>query len=133
MLLFSILSFGIGVFLMIGSDAQKFYILENKKGLITTGFFAKTRNPNYLGEILIYASFGLVCNSTPIWIYLGVVWVAFFGSRMLVKDASLSKKKEFKEYEKNSYLILPKLFGKDLHNAVFYGSVLVSCISHWLI
>jgi steroid 5-alpha reductase family enzyme len=41
---------------MMGSDYQKTMTLSKKKGkinviigLISTGFFARTRNPNYLG------------------------------------------------------------------------------------
>ncbi len=43
-----------GVFLHYSSDAQKYYTLKYHSGLITEGFFARCRNPNYLGEILIY-------------------------------------------------------------------------------
>ena len=46
----------LGIFLHYGSDAQKYYTLKYKTGLITEGFFASSRNPNYLGEILIYVS-----------------------------------------------------------------------------
>lgn len=47
----------IGIFLHYVSDAQKYYTLKLQKGLITEGLFRRTRNPNYLGEILIYASY----------------------------------------------------------------------------
>ncbi len=32
-------------------------MLKVRRGLITDGFFARTRNPNYLGEMMIYGSF----------------------------------------------------------------------------
>lgn len=44
-----------GVLLHFGSDAQKFFTLKYQRGLITEGFFARNRNTNYFGEILIYA------------------------------------------------------------------------------
>jgi hypothetical protein len=44
----------LGVFLHYGSDAQKYYTLKYRSGLITEVFFARCRNPNYLGEISIY-------------------------------------------------------------------------------
>jgi len=47
----------IGVFLHYTADAQKYYTLKYRSGLITEGFFARSRNTNYLGEILIYGSF----------------------------------------------------------------------------
>ena len=48
-----------GVFLHYVSDAQKFFVLQLRKGLIQDGLFARTRNPNYLGELLIYGGFAL--------------------------------------------------------------------------
>jgi Protein of unknown function (DUF1295) len=47
------------------SDAQKFYILRERKGLIEDGLFTRTRNPNYLGEILIYVSFAIMSMHWP--------------------------------------------------------------------
>ena len=41
------------------SDAQKFFVLQVRKGVIEDGPFARTRNPNYLGELLIYSGFVL--------------------------------------------------------------------------
>lgn len=49
----------LGVFLHYGSDAQKYFTLKYHSGLITEGFFARCRNTNYLGEVLIYSSFAL--------------------------------------------------------------------------
>jgi protein-S-isoprenylcysteine O-methyltransferase Ste14 len=46
---FCIAIYVIGLILMLGSDYQKTTTLKKKKGLISTGFFARTRNPNYLG------------------------------------------------------------------------------------
>ena len=129
----AVFSYAVGLFLMIGSDAQKYFILENKKGLISSGFFGRTRNPNYLGEILIYFSFGVVCESTAAWIMLGTIWVVAFWTRMVAKDVSLKRRKEFQEYEKHSYLLFPKLFEENLLNAGFYAAVFVVCFATWLI
>lgn len=101
----------LGVLLHFGSDAQKHYTLKYKSGLITEGFFARCRNPNYLGEILTYTSFAMLVQS---WIPFGIL--GFFASivfipNMLKKDKSLSRYPEFEEYKANSGLILPKLFG----------------------
>ena len=65
-------SFVIGVFFMVGSDAQKFYTLKYKKGLISEGFFRKTRNPNYFGEYLIYLSFVMMTESTKLFITISL-------------------------------------------------------------
>lgn len=68
-------------------------------GLIADGFFKKTRNPNYLGEILIYSSFVLCSgHSFGCFIFYGVAGV-FFALNIYLKDkTSLSLKKGWKEY-----------------------------------
>lgn len=45
---------------MLVSDAQKYYTLKYKKGLISDGMFYATRNPNYLGEIMLYRIFDII-------------------------------------------------------------------------
>jgi hypothetical protein len=50
----------LGVFLHFASDAQKHFVLKVQPGLIEDGFFARCRNTNYLGEVLIYLSFAMV-------------------------------------------------------------------------
>lgn len=55
-----------GVVLMLGTDAQKYLVLQERRAskqkpsLITHGFNALTRNANYLGEISLYASFNVI-------------------------------------------------------------------------
>jgi steroid 5-alpha reductase family enzyme len=53
----TIFMFVFGTFMMVVSDAQKFFTLKNKPGLISEGMFKITRNPNYFGELMIYFSF----------------------------------------------------------------------------
>lgn len=105
---------------MIGSDAQKYFTLRIKKGLINDGFFKQTRNPNYLGEILIYLSFGIVAKSTFVYATLAFIWVFAFGMRILVKEFSFQKKIGYDEYAKQSYILLPKIFGTDRENLIAY-------------
>ena len=50
----------VGLLLMMGSDYQKYRILRVGRGMISNGFFVRCRNPNYLGEFLIYTSFCLL-------------------------------------------------------------------------
>ncbi|MGI0481072.1 methyltransferase family protein [Geminocystis sp. CENA526] len=100
----------IGIFLHYSSDAQKYYTLKYHQGLITKGFFARCRNTNYLGEILIYFSFALLVNHwLPYIILLGFITILFIPN-MLKKDQSLSRYAEFEKYKESSGLIFPKLF-----------------------
>jgi steroid 5-alpha reductase family enzyme len=100
----------VGVFFHFVGDAQKYYTLRLKKGLIEEGLFGRTRNPNYLGEILIYSAYALLS-----WHWLSFVvlsgWVfGFFLPNMLKKDKSLSRYPEFAAYKKRTGLVFPKLF-----------------------
>ena len=56
----AIILYVFGIVLMMGADGQKTFTLQIKKGLINSGFSERTRNPNYLGEIMLYASFNVV-------------------------------------------------------------------------
>lgn len=98
-----------GVFLHFGSDCQKFYTLRYKanRELITEGFFAYTRNPNYLGEILIYGSFASLSGSWIPWVSHSIVWCILFYPNMVKKDARLSRYANFGEYCKRAWMLVP--------------------------
>ena len=99
-----------GVLLHYGSDAQKYFTLKYKKGLITEGFFSRSRNPNYLGEILIYLGFAMLTQHWLPFVIIGVVFAAIFVPNMIKKDKSLARYPEFAAYKERSGLLLPKLF-----------------------
>lgn len=101
----------LGVFLHYTSDAQKYYTLKYKSGLITEGFFARCRNTNYLGEVFIYFSFALLVQHWLVFVILGLFVAVIFFPNMLKKDKSLSRYPEFEEYKANSGLLLPKVWG----------------------
>ena len=75
---------------MLGSDAQKYFILREKKGLIWDGYMLWTRNPNYLGEMMLYSAFACIINSRNYWIILLTKWFIVFSLRMIKKEYSLS-------------------------------------------
>ncbi len=100
----------LGVMLHFGSDAQKYFTLKYKTGLVTESFFARCRNTNYLGELMIYVGFAMLTES---WVgYIGIVvfFIGAFIPNMIKKDKSLSRFAEFGEYKKKSWLLLPRLF-----------------------
>lgn len=111
----------LGLALMLGADAQKTFTLQYKKGLIASGYFERTRNPNYLGEVMIYGAFGLASGFWLNWVILLSLWLVMFQGNMLIKDnSSLMKKPGWAEYSARSYLFLPKLFGSHILNALIY-------------
>lgn len=98
-----------GIFLHFVSDAQKYYMLELRPGLITEGLFGRTRNPNYLGEILIYVAYALMSRH---WLPFAILaaWVfGFFVRNMLAKDRSLARYPQFADYKRRSGLLFPRL------------------------
>jgi len=102
----------VGTFLHYGSDAQKYYTLKYKAGLITEGFFARSRNPNYLGEVLIYFSFALLAQHWLPFLILVSFFAGIFVPNMLKKDKSLSRYPEFEAYKARTGLLLPKLLSR---------------------
>ncbi|MEN8153893.1 MAG: DUF1295 domain-containing protein [Acidobacteriota bacterium] len=99
-----------GLIIMIASDYQKNITLKYKKGLITNGMFKYIRHPNYLGEMMIYASFALLAGHWIPWAILGWWWTMVFLVNMLTIEASLSRFPEWKEYKTVTGMILPWKF-----------------------
>lgn len=99
----------LGVFYHYVSDAHKHAVLSIKKGLITTGLFSRTRNPNYFGEMLIYSGFAMLAQH---WIPLLALayWWTFFVRNMLQKDKSISRYPEYSQWKEKTGLLFPKLF-----------------------
>jgi steroid 5-alpha reductase family enzyme len=96
------------VFLHYVSNAQKFFALQLRKGLIEDGLFARTRNPNNLGEVLIYGGFALGSwHWEPALVLAG--WFVFFVRNMRRKDKSMSRHPEFTAYKERTGMLLPSL------------------------
>lgn len=73
--------------------------------------FALTRNPNYLGEILMYAAFNLLAPHWLPWVASGVIWMQLFLVNTLRKDRSLSRYPGHTEWVRQTALLLPSLRG----------------------
>jgi protein-S-isoprenylcysteine O-methyltransferase Ste14 len=99
-----------GVMLHFGSDAQKYFTLAYHKGLITEGYFSRSRNINYLGELMIYCGFALLTGNGWSFIGIGLFFIGAFIPNMLKKDKSLSRYPEFTAYKKSTGLLFPRLF-----------------------
>lgn len=108
----SVALFGFGTLFHYGADAQKHFVLKARPGLITDGFFARTRNPNYLGEILLYAGFATLSMHWVPWLVNAFFWSVAFVPNMKKKDASMSRYPEWEAYVARTGLLLPKLSGR---------------------
>lgn len=101
----------LGVAIMLSADAQKFFSLKVKTGLITDGMFKHIRHPNYLGEMMIYGTYALLAQHIAAWLILAWVWLAVFLPNMVMKEISLSRFSEWKAYKARTGFLLPKFFG----------------------
>jgi protein-S-isoprenylcysteine O-methyltransferase Ste14 len=100
----------LGVVIMMTADAQKYFTLKYKRGLITEGMFSRVRHPNYLGEMMLYGSYALIVMHWIPFAILAWVWGALFVPNMLTKEASMSRYPEWKAYHARTGMLLPKLF-----------------------
>jgi len=110
-----------GVVTMLLADSQKHYTLKYKKGLIADGMFKYTRNPNYLGEMMIYGSFVLLINDCCSYACVLWVWPTIFAALIYRKEISFRLKDGYEEYAERSLFVIPKINGRFLDSIVFYG------------
>ena len=101
----------IGLTLMLGADAQKNAVLSVRPGLITDGFYARIRHPNYLGEMLIYASYALMVRHWVPWVILGCIWTFVFMTNIAAQEVSLSRHPGWPSYKARTRLLFPRLRG----------------------
>jgi steroid 5-alpha reductase family enzyme len=100
--------YAFGVFLHFASDMQKHVHLASRPGvLLTDGLWARVRNPNYFGELLIYGGFTMLAmHWLPLALLgfvIGVLWVP----NMIRKDRSLSRYPAFADWKAKSKLYVP--------------------------
>lgn len=84
-----------------------------------------SRNPNYVGEMMIYGSFALLVQRWEPWYVLGFMWSILFFGRMLAKDNSLAKKVGWTEYQAHSWMLPFKIGGSAILSFLIY-SVFIS-------
>jgi protein-S-isoprenylcysteine O-methyltransferase Ste14 len=98
-----------GCVLMIAADAQKYFTLRIKRGLITDGMYRFIRHPNYLGEMMTYGSFALMVWHWLPFLVLAWVWGGLFAVNMKLKEVSMSRYAEWADYKKRSWWQVPGL------------------------
>lgn len=104
--------FGLGVFLHFAADMQKHTSLALRPGrLITEGLWARSRNPNYLGELCIYVAFASMSRHWLPFAIFGAAIALEWAPNMRRKDASLARYPEFAAYKARSGLLFPRLRG----------------------
>ena len=114
----AIFIFGFAIEIIADNQKSKFRSIEaNKDSFITTGLWAKSRHPNYLGEILLWLGVAIISLSSlsgwqyltlisPIFTYLLLVYVS--GVRMLEErgEKKWGHNEEYIKYKSTT----PRLF-----------------------
>lgn len=107
--------FGVGVFLHFAADMQKHMHLQHRPGvLLTEGLWSRSRNPNYLGELLIYSAFCVLARHWIPVVLFGAVIALEWVPNMMRKDRSLSRYADFAEWKARSGLLFPRVSPSDL-------------------
>lgn len=96
-----------GTVIMVAADAQKYFTLRVKRGLITDGMHRYIRHPNYLGEMMVYGSLALMVWHWLPWLVLAWVWIGLFAVNMTLKEVSMSRYDEWRNYRDRSWWLLP--------------------------
>lgn len=99
----------VGCATMIAADAQKYFTLRLRPGLITDGMHRLVRHPNYLGEMMVYGGFALVVMHWLPFAILAWVWLGVFVPNMVLKEASLSRYPEWPAYRARTKWLVPRL------------------------
>ncbi|MFZ5609622.1 MAG: DUF1295 domain-containing protein [Pseudomonadota bacterium] len=106
-LFFAITLHSLGVVTMIASDCQRHFSLKYHPGLITGGMYRYTRNPNYLGETMLYSAYAYLADH---WLAWAIVAYAVFGTflpRMYRKDHAISRHPGWEGYYARTGLLIP--------------------------
>jgi protein-S-isoprenylcysteine O-methyltransferase Ste14 len=102
----------LGTVIMIAADAQKYFTLRERSGLITDGLYRHVRHPNYLGEMMIYLSFALMVWHWLPFLVLAWVWGGVFAVNMVHKEASMARYPEWADYRRRTGWLLPRISRK---------------------
>lgn len=100
----------LGVAIMLAADAQKYFTLRVRRGLITDGMFRYVRHPNYLGEMVIYLALALMVWHWYPALLLAFIWTQLFAVNMVMKEASMSRYPDWDAYKSRTWWLIPGLF-----------------------
>jgi len=102
----------IGTMIMMTADCQKYFTMKYRQGLITEGIYRYSRHPNYLGEMMIYASYALLAQHWLPWVILAYWWSTVFLVNMLIVEGSISRHPGWDAYRERTGFLLPKIFSQ---------------------
>lgn len=106
-LFFAVSLHTVGLVTMTAADCQRHFQLKYRRGLIKDGMFAYSRNPNYLGEAMLYAAYAYLAAHWLAWLVWAYMVFFAFLPRLYRKDVSLSRHPGWDAYKARSGLLVP--------------------------
>lgn len=118
--LVALVVWGVGFVFVAGADAQLARFKRdpaNRGRVLDRGLWAQSRHPNYFGEAMVWAAYGLLGLAHP-WGAIGLLASAYTvhmmnrGSATRMTDAYLRKTKPgYADYARRTPIFLPRIFG----------------------
>ncbi|GJQ15959.1 hypothetical protein GpartN1_g7750.t1 [Galdieria partita] len=106
---FLVSCWGIGVGINFAADAQKYFMLRERKMLVKDGVFSRCRHPAYLGDLLSYASMTILsAHWLPFFIYVFFFFTVFL-PLIYRKEKTLARYSEWPQYSSETGLLFPKV------------------------
>lgn len=78
---------------------------------------------NYFGEMMLYASFGVLVPRWEVVLIYAYMWGIVFYLKMLIKDYQLSKKDGWNDYKNSTWMVLPKINNCEKTSCLFYSTI----------
>jgi len=105
---FCVFLHSLGLVIMVSTDVQKYVTLKYNPGhLIQDGMFTYIRHSNYVGEMMIYGTYGFFANNWIGWTILGYFFIMMYFPNMYRIEESISRYPEWKAYKARTGMILP--------------------------
>jgi steroid 5-alpha reductase family enzyme len=110
-----------GILLELVADNQRYAFAQNPSNrgkTITTGLWAHSRHPNYLGEILFWIGlcvFGLASGVMPLWMSIGAIamWAMFqFITLPMMEKRNLKRRPDYALVQQSIPRLFPNPFRK---------------------
>jgi protein-S-isoprenylcysteine O-methyltransferase Ste14 len=106
---FFIACWGVGIGVNFAADAQKYFMLRERKVLVRDGVFSRCRHPAYFGDLLSYASMTMLsAHWLPFLIYV-FFFITVFLPLIYRKEKNLSRYAEWPPYRSETGLLFPKV------------------------
>jgi len=98
--------------LQIGRYGGTKIVIEENHHLVTSGMYRHTRNPQYLGFILIFLGYAVALGSLLIASMSVIGLFAVFRSRMILEEELLLTAfgDEYREYMERTWRLLPRIY-----------------------